>query len=233
MMTLRPSQDRGRADHGWLQSWHSFSFADYYDPRHMGWGNLRVINDDRIAPGTGFGMHGHRDMEIITYVLAGELTHTDSMGHRQTVHAGEVQRMSAGSGVRHSEFNEHPREGIHLLQIWIAPHTAGMAPGYEQKAFAPEEKRGRLCLTAHPQGAQGALTLHAHAEIYAGCFDGPERADFALPPGRKAYVHLACGALQVNDAPLQAGDALLIAEETTLHLHAGQGAEVLVFVLGD
>lgn len=235
MMTLRKAQDRGHANHGWLVSWHSFSFADYYDPRHMGWGHLRVLNDDVIAPGTGFGMHGHRDMEIISYVLAGELTHQDSMGHVKTITAGEVQRMSAGRGVRHSEFNHHPEARTHLLQIWITPHTQGIEPGYEQKFFAPEHKRGRLCLIASGDPndqRQGALTLHADARLYAGLLEGDECAQLLLDPARKTYVHLARGSLQVNGLRLQAGDAALLEAEKELTLLHGEGAEVLVFDLG-
>ena len=231
MLTLRKSQDRGYADHGWLKSFHSFSFAGYHDPEHMGWGNLRVINEDRIAPGTGFGTHGHRDMEIVSYVMSGALAHRDSMGNVQTIIPGEVQRMSAGSGVRHSEFNHAPESVTHFLQIWIEPDQAGIAPGYEQKSFADTDKRGRLCLVASRDGARGSVTIHADARLYAGLFDGAESAELALDPSRKAYVFLVRGSLSVNGEPLQAGDAALLADEALLRLEQGADAEVLVFDL--
>ena len=231
MISLRQSRERGYADHGWLKSFHSFSFAGYYDPQHMGWGNLRVINEDRIAPGTGFGTHGHRDMEIVSYVMAGALAHRDSMGNVQTIVPGEVQRMSAGSGVRHSEFNHAPEQVTHFLQIWIEPDQAGIAPGYEQKAFADADKRGRLCLVASRDGAQGSVTIHADARLYAGLFDGTEQAELALDPARKAYVFLVRGSLNVNGLALQAGDAALLALESLLRLEQGADAEVLVFDL--
>jgi quercetin 2,3-dioxygenase len=231
MLTIRKSQDRGHADHGWLKSQHSFSFANYFDPAHMGWGNLRVINEDRIAPGAGFGTHGHRDMEIISYVLSGELAHKDSMGNVQGIPPGEVQRMSAGRGVMHSEFNHAPGQLTHFLQIWIEPNERGIAPGYEQKRFDDADKRGQLRLVASPDGAQGSVTLHADAALYAGLFDGAEAARLALDPARKAYVHLVRGALQVNGQPLSAGDAALLADEAELRLSHGEAAEVLVFDL--
>ncbi len=231
MLTLRKSQDRGRADHGWLQSFHSFSFGEYYDPQHLGWGNLLVINEDRVAPGGGFGTHGHRDMEIISYVLAGELAHKDSMGHVKTIPPGDVQRMSAGTGVMHSEFN-HARDTVtHFLQIWIAPHTQGLTPSYEQKTPAPQSKRGRLALIAGPQGGPDAVTVHADAALYAGLFDGTESAELALAPGRKAYVHLVRGQIELNGQRLSGGDAARVEGEPTLRLAQGQGAEVLVFDL--
>ena len=231
MLTLRQSQDRGHADHGWLRSFHSFSFAGYYDPRHIGWGNLRVINEDRIAAGTGFGTHGHRDMEIISYVLSGELAHKDSMGNVKGIPPGDVQRMSAGSGVMHSEFNHAPGQVTHFLQIWIEPNVRGIAPSYEQKSFSDAEKRGRLRLVASPDGADGSVTIHADASLYAGLFDGAERAQLALAPGRKAYVHLIRGALQVNGQPLGGGDAALLDNEPSVVLEGGRDAEVLVFDL--
>ena len=231
MLTLRRSQDRGYADHGWLKSFHSFSFAGYYDPAHMGWGNLRVINEDRIAPGTGFGTHGHRDMEIISYVLSGELAHKDNMGNGRSIPPGDVQRMSAGRGVMHSEYNHAPSDVTHFLQIWIEPDVGGIAPSYEQKTFGVEDKRGRLRLVAAPGGAEGSVTIHADARLYAGLFDGAEQATLALQPGRKAYVHLIRGALNVNGQALQGGDAALLSDEATLALDAGQDAEVLVFDL--
>jgi hypothetical protein len=231
MLTLRKSAERGHADHGWLQSHHSFSFADYHDPAHMGWGNLRVINDDLIAPGGGFGMHGHRDMEIITYVTTGLLAHKDSMGNGTVIPPGDVQRMSAGSGVRHSEFNQAPDAPTHLLQIWIEPREKGIAPGYEQKTFAETEKRGHLRLIASPDGAEGSVTIHADAALYAGLFTGGESATLPLDVARKAYVHLVRGSLAVNDHILHAGDAALLANEDRLVLDRGDDAEVLVFDL--
>ena len=231
MLTVRKSQDRGHADHGWLHSFHSFSFAGYYDPRHMGFGNLRVINEDRIAPGTGFGTHGHRDMEIISYVLSGELAHKDSMGNVKGIPPGDVQRMSAGTGVMHSEFNHAAGQTTHFLQIWILPNQRGIAPSYEQKSFAEAEKRGALRLVASPDGAQGSVTVHADAALYAGLFDGPEAVTQPLNPLRKTYVHLVRGALRVNGQPLAAGDAALLESESSLALTDGQDAEVLVFDL--
>ena len=231
MLTLRKSQDRGYADHGWLKSYHSFSFAGYYDPAHMGWGNLRVINEDRVAPGTGFGTHGHRDMEIISYVLSGELAHRDSMGNVVGIPPGDVQRMSAGTGVQHSEFNHAEGKTTHFLQIWIEPNVTGIVPGYEQKAIPTSEKRGALRLVASPDGAQGSVTLHADASVYAGLLDGAESVALPLNPARKTYVHLVRGALQANGVPLSGGDALLMEKETTLSLTQGHDAEVLVFDL--
>jgi len=231
MLTIRKSEERGHADHGWLKSHHSFSFADYFDPAHMGWGNLRVINDDLIAPGGGFGTHGHRDMEIVTYVTTGALAHKDSMGNGTTIPPGDVQRMSAGSGVRHSEFNIAPDQATHLFQIWIEPREQGIAPGYEQKSFADAEKRGRLRLIASEDGADGSVTIHADATLYAGLFDGDEAATLPLNPARKAYVHVARGALTVNGEKLQKGDAALLANESSLTLADGDDAEVLVFDL--
>ncbi len=231
MITLRRSTDRGYADHGWLKSFHTFSFADFHDPAQMGFGNLRVINEDRIAPGTGFGTHGHRDMEIISYVLEGALAHQDSLGNGEAIRPGEVQRMTAGSGVRHSEFNHAQDAPTHFLQIWILPNAANIAPGYEQKAFSDAEKRGQLRLVAAPDGRDGAVTLHADAAIRAGLFDGDESAELALDPTRRTWVHLARGALTVNGQALQAGDALGLVGEAQLSLGQGQGAEVLVFDL--
>ncbi len=231
MLTLRKSQDRGYADHGWLESYHSFSFAGYYDPARMGWGNLRVINEDRVAPGTGFGKHGHRDMEIISYVLSGELAHRDSMGNVMGIPPGDVQRMSAGTGVQHSEFNHAEGQVTHFLQIWIEPDTTGIAPGYEQKTIPAAEKRGALRLVASRDGAQGSVTMHADAKLYAGLFDGSERAEVALDPARKGYVHLVRGTLDVNGHRLGAGDALLLDGESRITLANGADAEVLVFDL--
>ena len=231
MMTLRSANARGHAQHGWLDSYHSFSFADYYDPAWMGWGNLRVINEDRIAPGTGFGTHGHRDMEIVSYVLSGALAHQDSMGNGTSIPPGDVQRMSAGSGVRHSEFNHAPEAVTHFLQIWIEPSERGIAPGYEQKSFADADKRGALRLVASPDGAQGSVTIHADARLYVGLFDGSESATLVLHPGRKAYVHLVRGALTINGQRLNTGDALAMADEAEVAVSHGEQAEVLVFDL--
>jgi redox-sensitive bicupin YhaK (pirin superfamily) len=238
MLTLRRSNDRGQADHGWLKSFHSFSFADYHDPAHMGVGNLRVINEDRIAPGTGFGTHGHRDMEIVSYVLSGALAHKDSMGNGQTGGAnagvilpGDVQRMSAGTGVMHSEFNHAADATTHFLQIWILPSQRGIRPGYEQKHFDEAAKRGRLALVASPDGRDGSVTIHADASLRAGLFDGGERAVLALDPQRLTYVHVARGSLRANDRELQAGDAATIEGESALVLEGGRAAEVLVFDL--
>jgi len=231
MLTLRKSQDRGYADHGWLKSHHSFSFADYHDPAHMGFGNLRVINEDRIAPGTGFGTHGHRDMEIVSYVLDGALAHKDSMGNGTAIVPGEVQRMSAGTGVRHSEFNHAADATTHFLQIWILPNQAGITPGYEQKAFAEADKRGRLRLVASPDGREGSVTIHADAAIHAGLFDDAERAELALDPSRLGYVYVARGSVRINGQPLAAGDAAQLDGEARLVIDEGRQAEVLVFDL--
>ena len=231
MITLRKSQERGFADHGWLKSFHSFSFADYYDPNHMGFGNLRVINEDRIAPGTGFGTHGHRDMEIISYVLKGNIAHKDTLGNVKGIPPGDVQRMSAGTGVQHSEFNHAPNETTHFFQIWIEPNVKGIAPGYEQKTFADGEKRGKLRLVASNSAAQGSVKINADASLYAGLFDGAENADLTLDPQRKSYVHLVRGELQVNGQALTGGDAAMLSGESQLQLSGGKGAEVLVFDL--
>ena len=231
MLTVRNSKDRGHADHGWLNSFHSFSFAGYYDRQHIGWGNLRVINEDRVAPGTGFGKHSHRDMEIISYVLSGELAHKDSMGNVKGIPPGDVQRMSAGTGVQHSEFNHAVGQTTHFLQIWIEPNVRGIPPSYEQKTFAEAEKRGALRLVASPDGAQGSVKIHADAALYAGLLDGAESATLALNPTRKTYVHLVRGALTANGQALSGGDALLMEKETTLSLTDGHDAEVLVFDL--
>lgn len=231
MIIHRPSTQRGYADHGWLKSFHSFSFAGYYDPKHMGWGNLRVINEDWIAAGKGFGTHGHRDMEIITYVLQGSLAHKDSMGNVKAIPPGDVQRMSAGTGVQHSEFNHAPNATTHLLQIWIEPNVLSVTPSYEQKTFSTPEKQGVLRLVASPDGAQGSVTIHADAKLYAGLFDAGQSADLSLEPGRRAYVHLVRGSLTVNGMALATGDAALLADEAMVHLTQAQDAEVLVFDL--
>jgi quercetin 2,3-dioxygenase len=230
MTELRSANERGHANLGWLDSYHSFSFADYYDPRHMGYGALRVVNEDRVQPGAGFGTHGHRDMEIISYVLEGSLGHQDSMGNGSTIVPGDVQRMSAGRGVRHSEFNNEKSGVTHFLQIWIEPAVTGIEPSYEQKRFGPEEKRGRLRLIASPDGDEGSVTIHQDARLYAGLFDGAERADYALPRGRKGYVHMARGKASVNGHALAAGDALKT-DSGPLVIERAAGAEVLLFDL--
>ncbi|MFZ2305973.1 MAG: pirin family protein [Rhodoferax sp.] len=231
MLTLRKSADRGYADHGWLQSFHSFSFAGYFDPAHMGWGNLRVINEDRIAPGAGFGTHGHRDMEIISYVISGELAHKDSMGNVKGIPPGDVQRMSAGRGVQHSEFNHAPDQTTHFFQIWIEPNAKGIAPSYEQKTVPAAQKQGMLRLVASPDGANDSVLIHADARMYSGLLDGTQTASLALDPARKAYVHLVRGAIVVNGVALAAGDAALLAQEDILRLDQARDAEVLVFDL--
>jgi quercetin 2,3-dioxygenase len=242
MIALRKSNERGYADHGWLKSYHSFSFADYHDPRHMGFSNLRVINEDRIAPGTGFGTHGHRDMEIVSYVLAGELAHRDSMGnggergaqggaHSGVIKPGDVQRMSAGRGVTHSEFNNAPKEITHFLQIWLLPNVTGIAPSYEQKHFDAAAKRGRLALVASGDAREGSVRIHADGDVYAGLFDGAQAATHRVAPGRCAYVHVARGEVSVNGQRLTAGDAAMLRDEAAVQIGQGVGAEVLLFDL--
>ena len=231
MLILRKSQDRGYADHGWLKSYHSFSFAGYYDPDHMGWGNLRVINEDRIDPGSGFGKHGHRDMEIISYVLSGQLAHQDSMGNIKGIPPGDVQRMSAGTGVMHSEFNHAQDQTTHFLQIWIEPNVTGIKPSYEQKTFLASQKQGKLLLIASPDGALGSVTIHADAKLYSGLIDENEQTELSLDPKRKAYVHLVNGVLEVNGLQMSAGDAIMLERESRIILTRGVDAEVLVFDL--
>lgn len=231
MLTFRRADERGHANHGWLDSFHSFSFADYHDPEHMAFGPLRVINEDRVAPGQGFGTHGHRDMEIISYVLDGALEHKDSLGNGSVMTPGDVQRMSAGRGVMHSEFNGSRSTPVHFLQIWIEPNVRGIAPGYEQIRFEPATKRGRLRLVASPDGAEGSTTIHQDARLYAGLFDAEETAVMPIKPGRRAYVHVARGAVRVNGESLGAGDALRLTDEPDLRIDSGRSAEVLVFDL--
>ncbi|HTY51483.1 MAG TPA: pirin family protein [Steroidobacteraceae bacterium] len=231
MSEVRYSHERGRADHGWLKSYHTFSFADYFDPHQMGFGPLRVINEDRVQPGAGFGTHGHRDMEIISYVLDGELAHADSMGNGSTIRPGDVQRMSAGTGVRHSEFNGSKEKPVHFLQIWIEPSQRGIQPGYEEKRFDESEKRGRLRLVASPDRAEGSVLINQDARVYAGLFEGEERAELTVAAGRLIYVHVARGSVMVNGQPLASGDALKLTSMTKLVVEKGKQAEVLVFDL--
>jgi len=231
MMEIRKSQDRGLADHGWLRSYHSFSFADYYDPKHAGFGHLRVINEDRIQPGTGFGTHGHRDMEIISYVLEGALAHKDSMGTGSTIVPGDVQRMSAGKGVMHSEFNQSKDGVTHFLQIWIEPNVNGIAPSYEQKHFDAASKRGKLRLVASPDGREGSVTIHQDAFLYATLLDGAERVVHEMRPGRRAYLHVARGRVTANGQTLGAGDALKVTNAGQIVLEKGENAELLLFDL--
>ena len=230
MQEIRKSKDRGYADHGWLRSFHTFSFADYYDPAHMGFGPLRVINEDRINPDKGFGTHGHRDMEIISYVLDGELAHKDSMGNGSSIVPGDVQRMSAGSGVRHSEFN-HAKSVTHFLQIWIEPNEIGIEPSYEQKHFDAASKRGQLRLIASSDAREGSVKIHQDASLYAALVDGAEKVTHVLAAGRRAYVHVARGKVTVNGAPLEAGDAMKISSAGPVVLEQGADAEVLLFDL--
>jgi quercetin 2,3-dioxygenase len=231
MLEIRRSHERGHADHGWLESYHTFSFAEYFDPKHVEFGPLRVINEDRVAPGSGFGAHGHRDMEIISYVLEGELAHRDSTGNSSVIRPGDVQRMSAGSGVRHSEYNHSQSQPVHFLQIWIQPNVLGVAAEYEEKRFDPAEKRGRLCLIVSPDGTDGSLRIHQDARVYAGLFDGTERAVLNVASGRRVYLHVARGTVVANGETLGAGDALKLTEMRTLELVSGANAEVIVFDL--
>jgi redox-sensitive bicupin YhaK (pirin superfamily) len=231
MLEILRSAERGHANHGWLDTYHSFSFADYYDPQHVQFGPLRVINEDRVAPGQGFGTHGHRDMEIVTYVLEGGIAHRDSMGNGSTIRPGDVQRMSAGTGVMHSEFNASREEPVHLLQIWIVPKTRGDEPGYEEKRFTDADKRGRLRVVASPDGRDDSVTIHADAAIHAALIDGAERAVFDVPVGRRVYVHVARGAVTVNGEALAAGDGARITDCASVTLENGEAAEVLLFDL--
>jgi redox-sensitive bicupin YhaK (pirin superfamily) len=231
MKSGRPAQDRGHADHGWLNSYHSFSFGEYHDSEHMGFGPLRVINEDRVIPGAGFGTHGHRDMEIISYVLSGSLAHRDSLGNGSTIRPGDVQRMSAGTGIQHSEFNGSDDHPLHFLQIWIEPDRRGLPPSYEEKYFDATDKRGRLRLIASPDSAGDSVLIHQDARLYSGLFTGAESARHALAPARMAYVHLVQGRLTVNGVVLNTGDALKLIDETAVALSDGDNAEVLVFDL--
>jgi redox-sensitive bicupin YhaK (pirin superfamily) len=232
MMTIRKASERGHADHGWLDSHHTFSFADYYDPKHMGFRALRVINDDRVEGGRGFGSHPHRDMEIISYVLDGALSHKDSMGTGATIRPGDVQRMSAGTGVVHSEFNASKADEVHFLQIWLMPSKQGIKPGYEQKTFTDADKRGRLKLVASPDGSDGSVTIHTDARMYAGLFSAGERAQLELADKRGAWVHVARGSVKVNDQLLGEGDGLALEDERAIRIEGIDDAEVIVFDLG-
>jgi redox-sensitive bicupin YhaK (pirin superfamily) len=231
MLEVRKSEERGHARHGWLDSYHSFSFADYYDPDHVAFGALRVINEDRVQPGRGFGTHGHRDMEIVSYVLSGALEHKDNLGTGSVIRPGDIQRMSAGTGVLHSEFNPSATEATHFLQIWILPKFTGMQPGYEQKHFSGEQKRGRLALIASADGRDGSVTVHQDVSVYAGLFDGDETTALEMAAGRRLYVHVARGAVTVNGNQLNAGDALKMTDRRRLTIEKGRQAEVLVFDL--
>ena len=232
MITLRKAQDRGHAQHGWLDSWHTFSFGDYYDPKHMGFRSLRVINDDSVAPGNGFPTHSHRDMEIITYVLDGSLEHKDSMGNGSVMKPGDVQRMTAGTGVGHSEFNGSRNEPVHFLQIWVLPEARNLPPGYEQKHFSKEDRRGSLRLVASREGADGAVQVHQDVKLLAGLFGAGDSVSYALPAGRHAWLHVARGKIRVNGHDLEAGDAVQASEEAALLLSDASDAEVLLFDLG-
>ncbi len=231
MLQIRKSEERGNANHGWLHSKHTFSFGHYHDPKHTGFGPLLVINEDRVAPGQGFGTHGHRDMEIISYVLEGALEHKDSMGTGSVLHYGDVQRMSAGTGVRHSEFNGSATEPVHFLQIWIQPDVTGIPPSYEERHFAPESKQGRLRLIASKDGREGSVLVHQDAAIYAAILNGADQAEHALAPGRTAYVHVIRGRVSVNGTALGGGDALKLSAEDAVRLDQADAAEVLVFDL--
>jgi quercetin 2,3-dioxygenase len=233
MIVIRKAQDRGHANHGWLDSYHTFSFADYYDPQEMGFGALRVINEDRVAPSKGFGAHPHRDMEIISYVLEGALAHKDSMGTGSVIRPGDVQKMSAGTGVLHSEFNPSPREPVHFLQIWIEPNAYGVAPSYEQRSFSGDQKKGRLRLIASSDGAEDSVKIHQDARVYAAVLDDGDAVNYAVQGGRRAYVHVARGAVQLNGTALSAGDGAKISGEQELRLFGGKAAEVLVFDLAE
>jgi len=231
MLTVRKAAERGHANHGWLDTWHTFSFADYYDAREMGFGALRVINDDKVEPGQGFGMHGHRDMEIITYVLEGALEHKDSMGNGSVIRPGDVQRMSAGTGVRHSEFNPSREKRVHLLQIWIEPRITGVRPSYEEKQFGTAEKNGQLRLIASPDGREGSVTIHQDAYVHASMLDGKDAVTHRLAPGRRAYVHVARGAVKMNGVELKGGDGVKLTEESEIKFSGAKQAELLIFDL--
>jgi redox-sensitive bicupin YhaK (pirin superfamily) len=230
-MKIRRSGDRGFADHGWLRSFHTFSFADYYDPANMGYRALRVINEDRVAAGRGFGTHGHRDMEIVSYVLEGELSHKDNIGNGSVIRPGDVQRMSAGTGVLHSEFNPSPSSGVHFLQIWIMPDRSGYPPGYEQKSFSVDERAGKLRLVASRDGSDGSVTIHQDAKLFVGSLGEGQSARYELAPGRHAWIHVARGAMNVQGTTLEAGDAAAIDDPSAIDLTGLAGGDVLLFDL--
>ena len=232
MISLRPSRERGHANHGWLDSWHSFSFAEHYQPDRLGFRALRVINDDRVQPARGFGSHAHHDMEIITYVLSGELAHKDNMGNGSIIRPGEVQRMSAGTGVVHSEMNPSRTQPVHFLQIWIVPDRAGRRPGYEQKTFSVEDRRGKLRLVASPDGRDASVTIHQDALVHVGLLERGERASYTLRPRRHAWLQVARGSVQVNGQPLREGDGAAISDESRVDVEAEDSSEVLLFDLG-
>jgi redox-sensitive bicupin YhaK (pirin superfamily) len=231
MIRLRKASERGHFDHGWLDTYHTFSFADYYDPEHMGFRSLRVMNEDRVQRGQGFGMHGHRDMEIVTCVLSGSLEHRDSLGNGSVIRPGELQRMTAGTGVRHSEVNASPAEPVHLYQIWLLPERAGLKPGYEQRSFAEAEKRGRFRLVASPQGRDGSLTVHQDAEIYLASLDTGAEVTQHLRPGRHAWLQVLRGGVRLNGQSLSAGDGAAVCEEDALVVRAVDSSEVMLFDL--
>jgi len=232
MITIRPSAERGHANHGWLDTHYTFSFSDYYDPRHMGFRDLRVINEDRVSAGRGFGMHPHRDMEILTYIIDGELSHRDSMGRGATIQRNDVQRMSAGTGIMHSEVNQSQKP-VHLLQIWLLPEAEGLKPCYEDKTFAPEEKQNRLRLIASHDGREGSTTIHQDASVYASLLDSGESVEATLKPGRHAWVQLIAGQLEVNGTKLNAGDGAAISGETALRMASSSGNGAAEFLLFD
>jgi redox-sensitive bicupin YhaK (pirin superfamily) len=231
MITIRPANERGGADHGWLDTKHTFSFSDYYDPRHMGFRHLRVINEDRVAPGRGFGTHGHRDMEILSYVVSGGLGHRDSMGKSEVIRPHEWQRMTAGTGVRHSEMNASKTEPVHFLQIWIMPEAESIAPGYEQKLFAPEEKSGRLRLVASHDGREGSLKIHQDVSVYNALLKGGEAVEQRLEPGRHAWLQVVKGTVELNGTRLGTGDGAAVSDERALTIRAGEDSEVILFDL--
>jgi redox-sensitive bicupin YhaK (pirin superfamily) len=231
MITRRPAAERGHANHGWLDTWHSFSFADYVDEKHMGFGPLRVINEDRVAGGAGFGMHGHKDMEIVTYLLEGELEHRDSLGTGSVIRPGEIQLMRAGTGIRHSEFNHSATQPVHLLQIWIMPDRAGATPGYQQKEFPSAERRNQLRLIASPDGGEGSLSILQNARIYASSLAKDAKLNHPLQPGRLAWLQVARGAVALNGTQLVAGDGAAVEKEAMLQIAAEQDSELLLFDL--
>jgi quercetin 2,3-dioxygenase len=231
MIKIRKAEDRGHFDHGWLDTYHTFSFDQYYDPNHMSFRSLRVINEDRVDPGVGFPTHSHRDMEIITYILEGALRHQDSMGNGSIIEPGDVQRMTAGTGVAHSEFNPSQSQPVHLLQIWIMPNKSGLKPGYEQKAFSVEDRQGKLRLIASPDGSNGSVTINQDAKVYASILDEGEVVEHMLAPGRHAWIQVARGSVEVNGNKLDQGDGAAVSEETRVTIAGARNSEVLLFDL--